>query len=1234
VYRVIARHDSSKTLPLRDPSSSVVYAPITKTKKRATIGKSANSSKSTTRRHGNRSVTSMVENGNNEVSSMRTTEAVSSFKLADESIKKDGAPYLASDIKRRLVSGDEHQGRKQEASSAIKMNANIQKAYDPQQQDEVSSTSTRNRLASTEKQSSEDDKGHFGSVATALFKQEKVDEQVNDDTLMTSGGPKTQRSRVTANDKEEDIGSLVDDEEDDDNSTEVIDTVGKRRTTVSFAQDLVINSRQSHRVSMALSRSRKNDGDDSDESSGTVDVGAELQKEALLALLHERALEEARLHKIIEQQDQDIEKLKRQAAGVESGIVNKNGDAVSQNVLRNTQDANSSVAGVLAASSLLVQKNEDTSGDEEKKKEQIQAAVTKDEDPRLKKYRKMLAMHVPRGAVEIKMRSEGLDPALLDSSNKDDSKEQNDVKSDIVEVSKDARFIKFWKMLSFHIPRAAIDVKMRAEGLNPAILDLDPTKPLPPSFQIEISGGTSIGRKKLDLPKKKNTKEEEEHYIKLRGLYWHRIKLAEIGGTIWEKINATKYDLMNHDSQREAIRKLVDHASGLSAKARSNVFDPKKNFVTDHNTNNVPAPQKPKTIADVQAEEESKDAQRRRRHSSWHVSSIVSKDEELSESTTALRKESSNESTNPILNAIQERRRCSTTAAATISRDENSSVQQETSSSTISSSSKKESVAVHEQKRSTTLSAKLRNYARLLGTIRCKMSAISFFERRIHEVAPHKVVVLAKDLVVDMQALEDFFCDVTANNSNLHRLSGGGKKTPKIPSEIRILDPKRAQSVQITLGSIKVGSFGEIRDAIIAIDANKLPHLSNAAGTEVLLSICPTQEEYGKVRAYVDDGKDVSKLAPAERFFAIIGEIPRLTPRLTCVLELLRFDETLNHILEQADAVELAGLRLEKMLGTDLEAITQSTATDTLSEGKKLKEIDISSAPLAAFLCVILAAGNRMNQGSKGRGDAAGFQLEILTKLTNIKCNDPKAGTFLTFVVDQIGLDRTSKLIGELSSPIQRASRVNYDSVEREFDQLEKIIETRVFRELQHGTGTLEDDTYRRPFLNFCGKFASHATRRLESARIVVARARSLVERVARFLKVDLYDTSAFAENCDGVQQFFGTLKLFLVQVEAAIVFNAKRRKAEEEERKRERQRALVKARERAAAEERKRKAEIEAAAAARAHEKEILAASANSDQSQDDIQVDDTPPMYECAQCAIANSNMIAGAFSIADGT
>mmetsp|Transcript_4675 Transcript_4675/g.5771 ORF Transcript_4675/g.5771 Transcript_4675/m.5771 type:complete len:186 (+) Transcript_4675:1763-2320(+) len=105
------------------------------------------------------------------------------------------------------------------------------------------------------------------------------------------------------------------------------------------------------------------------------------------------------------------------------------------------------------------------------------------------------------------------------------------------------------------------------------------------------------------------------------------------------------------------------------------------------------------------------------------------------------------------------------------------------------------------------------------------------------------------------------------------------------------------------------------------------------------------------------------------------------------------------------------------------------------------------------------------------------------------------------------------------------------------------------------------------------------------------------------------------------------------VQVEAAIVFNAKRRKAEEEERKRERQRALVKARERAAAEERKRKAEIEAAAAARAHEKEILAASANSDQSQDDIQVDDTPPMYECAQCAIANSNMIAGAFSIADG-
>ena len=32
----------------------------------------------------------------------------------------------------------------------------------------------------------------------------------------------------------------------------------------------------------------------------------------------------------------------------------------------------------------------------------------------LAKYQKMLKMHLPRGAVEQKMRADGLDPALLD----------------------------------------------------------------------------------------------------------------------------------------------------------------------------------------------------------------------------------------------------------------------------------------------------------------------------------------------------------------------------------------------------------------------------------------------------------------------------------------------------------------------------------------------------------------------------------------------------------------------------------------------------------------------------------------------------------------------------------------------------------------------------------------------------------------------------------------------------
>ncbi|KAK7248306.1 hypothetical protein SO694_00221011 [Aureococcus anophagefferens] len=64
-------------------------------------------------------------------------------------------------------------------------------------------------------------------------------------------------------------------------------------------------------------------------------------------------------------------------------------------------------------------------------------------DPALEKFHKMLKMHVPQGAVEAKMRAEGLDPDAL-------------------------KYEKYRSMLRMHVPRGAVEAKMRADGLDPA----------------------------------------------------------------------------------------------------------------------------------------------------------------------------------------------------------------------------------------------------------------------------------------------------------------------------------------------------------------------------------------------------------------------------------------------------------------------------------------------------------------------------------------------------------------------------------------------------------------------------------------------------------------------------------------------------------------------------------------------------------------------------------------------
>ena len=98
-------------------------------------------------------------------------------------------------------------------------------------------------------------------------------------------------------------------------------------------------------------------------------------------------------------------------------------------------------------------------------------------DPKLKKYEMMLKMHLPQGAVEQKMRAEGVDPALLFGAGgggggggapaAPPAPAAAAVKPGAAD---DPKLKKFNMMLKMHLPQGAVEQKMRAEGLDPALL--------------------------------------------------------------------------------------------------------------------------------------------------------------------------------------------------------------------------------------------------------------------------------------------------------------------------------------------------------------------------------------------------------------------------------------------------------------------------------------------------------------------------------------------------------------------------------------------------------------------------------------------------------------------------------------------------------------------------------------------------------------------------------------------
>ncbi|EQC33474.1 hypothetical protein SDRG_08984 [Saprolegnia diclina VS20] len=111
--------------------------------------------------------------------------------------------------------------------------------------------------------------------------------------------------------------------------------------------------------------------------------------------------------------------------------------------------------------------------------------LVKDDD-KFKKYFKLQAMSMPSDQIKAKMEVDGVDPGLLDTPHAVSPNDPGAPPGAYVPltVGNDPKYKKFFKLLAMHMPVDQIKMKMEAEKLDPSLLDhpeaVSPNDPGPP----------------------------------------------------------------------------------------------------------------------------------------------------------------------------------------------------------------------------------------------------------------------------------------------------------------------------------------------------------------------------------------------------------------------------------------------------------------------------------------------------------------------------------------------------------------------------------------------------------------------------------------------------------------------------------------------------------------------------------------------------------------------------------
>lgn len=359
----------------------------------------------------------------------------------------------------------------------------------------------------------------------------------------------------------------------------------------------------------------------------------------------------------------------------------------------------------------------------------------------------------------------------------------------------------------------------------------------------------------------------------------------------------------------------------------------------------------------------------------------------------------------------------------------------------------------------------------------------------------------------DKLASDDIFAGLSAKFSSKPIKKEDKDSVDRPPSakknviDLRVLDSKSAQNLLILLGgSMKHLPYQEIKLYLLRCDLSVI----NSNILQQLIQYLPLPDQLKRLQEIKKSGEDLSS---AEDFAATIGEIKRLGPRL----------HSLNFKLTMIDMVQ--DIKPDIVAGT--------AACEEVKTSKKFAKV----------LELILLLGNYLNTGSKN-GQAYGFEIGFLTKLTNTKDHENKS-TLLHYIVDTIEKKFPEALtFHEDLSHVAKAARVSLENIQKTMRQMNSSLKN-LESDLSNNKVPQSDDD---KFLEVMGPFAVDCRQQVE----VLGKMQKQMESMF----TDLGDYFSFDTNKYSMEEFFSDVKTFVDLFVQAHKDNIKIREDEEKARR------------------------------------------------------------------------------------